>query len=44
MLISSGRCFIARNSGMAIMSRVAGSSGECRVMMSLVSRTSSQGV
>ena len=43
VLISSGRRFMARNSGIAIMSRVSGSSGECRVMTSLVSSTSSQG-
>ena len=40
----SGRFFILRNSGMAIMPRVAGVSGQCRVITSLVSSTSSKGV
>ena len=42
--MSSGRFFILRNSGMAIMSRVPGISGLCSVMTSLVSSTSSKGV
>ena len=44
VLMSSGRRFICRNSGMAIMFAVSGVSGLWMVMMSLVSSTSSQGV
>ena len=40
----SGLRFIRRNSGMAIMPRVSGVSGLCRVMTSLVSSTTSHGV